>query len=90
MENAETRKVEYFECCYHSLDHTIKFEYEEEYNELTLSISLFQFNNFFKRIWIALKYIFNQANRYGHYDCVIINQDDKERLLSVINQLKAK
>jgi hypothetical protein len=42
---------------------------------------------FRKRIIAGIKYIFGHKCNYGNFEEVIINKNDKERLLNVINQL---
>lgn len=83
MENTE-----FFDCGCSSFDHLIRFNYDAEDNELFLDVHLFQYRNVFKRIWLAIKYVFNNSSRYGHYDVTIIKPEDKGRLIAVINKLK--
>lgn len=38
----------------------------------------------FKRIWIAIKYIFGHKSIYGAFDYVIINDEDIDRLCEIL------
>jgi hypothetical protein len=46
--------------------------YDPEDNELYTSVFLNQYQNVFKRVWIALKYVFGYRCKYGHWDCFIM------------------
>jgi len=83
-------KIDYFECSCYSPENRLVFHYDEEDNELYTEVYLFQYHNIFQRIWIAIKYIFGYKCRYGHFDCFILNPNDRGRLMRVITQLKTK
>lgn len=77
-------KTEYFECACFSDEHVLKFICDEEDNELYCSIFLNQYRSIFKRVWIAIKYIFNYKCKYGHWDNWIFRQEDSERLKELL------
>ena len=79
--------TEFFECACHSDEHTLKFGYDPEDNELYTSVFLNQYQNVFKRVWIALKYVFGYKCKYGHWDCFIMRAEDGERLKSLLDRL---
>jgi len=72
--------TEYFECHCYAEEHAIRFSYEEEYNELFLSVFLNQYRPWYHRIWVAIKYVFGYKCRYGHWDTWTLKVEDAGRL----------
>ena len=81
-------KYKYFECDCSSELHTIRFSIDEEDNEIYLSIQLHQPNNFFKRIWLGVKYILGFESKCGHWDCTILKNEDIPKLIELLNRHK--
>ena len=79
--------AEFFECACYSDEHTLKFSYDPEYNELYTSVYLNQYCNVLRRIWVALKYVLGYRSRYGHWDCFIMRAEDGERLKALAEKL---
>jgi hypothetical protein len=83
-------RAEYFECACFSEEHTLKFvlhEPEEDYpSELYTTIYLNQYRGLFKRIWIALKYVFGYKCQYGHWDCWLMKKADAARLSELLDR----
>lgn len=77
----------YFECECGSPEHTLVFRYNEEDNELYTMVFLNQYRNIFKRIWVAIKYIFGYKSKYGDWDCFVLRPEDKDRLIRLIGHL---
>ena len=73
-------KTEIFICECGSLEHTYAFWYDEDFNDVHFMPHLRQHRNFFKRIGVAIKYIFGYKSRYGDFDSVIINPDDIKKI----------
>lgn len=73
-------KREIFICDCNSLEHSYAFWYDEEENELHFMPHLITYRNIFKRILVAIKYIFGYKSRYGDFDSMIINKEDYEKL----------
>ena len=84
----------YYECLCGSPEHTLRFVYDPDENELYTEIHLSQWHNVFERIWMAVKYIFGYKCCYGCFDCWLLNPKDcngiKELLNRVINGEKKK
>lgn len=78
---------EYFECACHSDEHTLKFVYDPDENELYTSVFLNE-DRFFHRVWNGLKYIFGYKCKYGHWNCWLLRPEDVDRLLKLINKVK--
>jgi len=53
----------------------------EERQAMSMSVFLNQYRGFFKRLWVAVKYVFGYKCRYGHFDCVILETKDAERMI---------
>ena len=81
-------KFEYFECQCTSPEHTLRFNYDEENNEITTEIRLIQYHNIFKRIWISIKYIFGYKCKYGIWDCWIMKNEDCKGLKELLNKVQ--
>lgn len=56
-------------CSCHSPEHTLTYHINPEDKEVYTSVYLHQYRPLYKRIWIAIKYIFGYKSRYGHWDC---------------------
>ncbi len=86
MEN----KTEFFECSCYSDEHTLKIvlDADRDYPELTTSVYLNNYHSFFKRFWMAFKYVFGYECKYGHWDCFILKPQDADRLLSIVTKYK--
>lgn len=67
-------------CVCTSPEHTLRFSFDEEEKEVYTEVYLKQYRGFFKRVWIALKYIFGYSSRYGHWDCTIMNDAESRKL----------
>jgi len=77
----------FFECQCTSSEHTLKFIYDEEDKELYTSIYLCQYRNIFKRIGIAVKYIFGYKCRYGEWDCFLFKNEDIKELQKLLEKI---
>lgn len=79
-------KNDFFVCQCYSGEHTLRFMYDKDNDELYTEVFLAQPNNFFKRCWIAIGYVFGYKCRYGHWDCWMLSKDDRQKLIDVLNQ----
>lgn len=87
MEPSETQ---YFECSCFSPEHTLRFSYDPEDNELHTHIFLNQYRNVFKRVWVAIRYVFGYKCRYGEWDCWILKPEDVHRLKALLNRVEIR
>jgi len=76
----EIEKTEVFICDCGSLNHTYAFWYDNEFHDIHFMPHLITYRNFFKRVWVAIKYSFGYKSRYGHFDSMIINPEDIKKL----------
>lgn len=77
---------ETFICSCHSNEHQVIFtRFEEEhdglkYDEISIDIHLYNHDNFFKRLWTGLKYAFGYKSKYGHWDNIMLEPKQVEKL----------
>ena len=84
----EPFEPQYFECACHSSEHTLRFMWDDEDNSIYTEVLLSQYHGFFKRVWMALKYVFGYTCRYGHFDCFLMQPKDADRLKQMLSKLK--
>jgi len=70
------QEVYHVDCQCMSEEHTIRFVYSPEENEVYTSVYLNNFEPWYKRIWLAIRYIFKFKPSYGHFDCTVLKPDD--------------
>lgn len=80
-------EVQYYECACFSPEHTLRFVFDPEDKEIYTEVYLNHYQNFFKRIWIAIKYVFGYQCKYGHFDCFIMRSDDAQRLIGLLTKV---
>ena len=81
--------MKYFECSCGSPEHrlVITVEDNKEFGdppEIYTETYVHNYRNFFKRCWVALKYVFGFKNKYGHFDCFTMQQRDVCELEQVV------
>jgi hypothetical protein len=85
---------EFFECSCYSDEHTLRIMLDDDpdYPELYTSVFLNNYNTgflgFFKRVWIAIKYVFGYKSKYGHWDCFNLRRGDADRLIATVEKFK--
>ena len=77
----------FFECDCHSDEHTLKFTFDQEENELHTSVFLHQYRGFWRRLWVAVRYVCGYKSRFGHWDCFILRAEDAPRLRALVDKL---
>lgn len=79
-------EMETLVCECHSLEHTAFLEYDEEENEIYLSVHLCR-QEWYRRIWYALKYVFGFRSSYGDFDGFIWGKETCARILPYIKKV---
>jgi len=74
----------FFECKCGSDDHTLRFTLDKEDREIYTSVFLNNYRNIFKRLFIAIRYIFGYKCEYGHWDCWIMRNEDVQNLSKML------
>ena len=90
-------KNHYLECDCSSAEHVIRYSFDPDakLNDPTddyiyTTTFLNQYRSFWKRIWIAIKYIFGYKCKYGHFDCAMINKNEATSLRDFLNEFIEK
>jgi hypothetical protein len=78
----------YVECACESTEHTLRFTYDAEDNEVYTEVQLARWHPWYRRVWLALKYVFVYQCKYGHWDCTIIDKSNASALIAVLEQIK--
>jgi hypothetical protein len=81
----------YFDCLCYSNEHTVRFVLDPNAKEdgnyedrLWLETYLHNYHRWYKRLWIAIKYVFGYRCMYGHFDCTIIKPSQYKKLRELI------
>lgn len=91
MEESNEAVNELFICQCHNTEHQLIFSYfpEDEDKDVYVSVHLTPEYRLWKRIWMALRYIFGYRSCYGHFDEFIFKKSDAKRLQKVVDYLKS-
>ena len=74
-----------FECTCSTFDHNVRFETDNELGSITISVPLNHWLPWWKRLWLAVKYVLGRTERYGHYDTVELNPHDYDRIRALLD-----
>jgi len=94
MKDNDISRSEFFQCSCYSPDHTVCFSLvdipEEKAVELYSEIQLTQYRGFWKRLWLAIKYVLGYKSVYGYWDCWLLQRQEAERLRDMISDYICK
>lgn len=72
-------------CECHSLDHIAELSlFLDDPPEMYLALHMSTWRGVFRRIWLALCYIFGYS-RHGHWDEIVINKEQAEKIVKLCN-----
>lgn len=74
---------ELFVCDCGDLEHQFVISKFPDENEIYISVHLSNLT-FWKRLIIAVKYIFGKKSIYGSFEEIILNQEEKKRLIKIL------
>jgi hypothetical protein len=86
-----TRHIVICECG--TPEHQLLFIHDPEDDTLYTEVHLAQYLNFFKRLWVGLRYAFGYKCKYGNFDTVIMGKKERTDLseyLAKCDQLSKK
>lgn len=89
MEEYNNIVNELFICECNNTEHQLIFSYFLDNKDVYVSVHLIPEYNIWKRIWMAIKYIFGYKCCYGHFDEFIFKKSDASRLQKVVDYLKS-
>lgn len=75
----------YFKCECHDPNHNFVVEYDPEYKEFAVQIHMSHFAGFFRRLWIAFKYVFKIGTTFDHYSSVHLTEEQVKELKSFLD-----
>lgn len=84
-------KTEFFQCACKSHEHmlVVETEWTPDIPGISLSVQLSQFQPFWKRVILALKYVLNMhPTCNGHWDTCLLNDQDVARLQTLLAQYR--
>lgn len=65
-------------------------EFADGYREVGLQPHLVTYQNIFKRIFVAIRYIFGYRSKYGHWDSIIIDSTNYLPLKRAVEFIEKK
>lgn len=77
-------------CDCSSAEHQMIVRWDNDDNEVYVTINLPQHKSFWRRLWHGLTYAFGHKCRYGDFEEVILRKEDASNLQKVVDYLKAK
>jgi hypothetical protein len=90
----DMEEKKHFDCICGSPEHTLSLSLwdwgTDSPPDLCAHVYLHQYHNVFKRIWMALKYIFGCRVRYGFFDEMIFRNEDIPKLVDIALDYHAK
>jgi len=82
----KNKVTEFFRCDCASTEHQFVIDYWDGDDELIVSVHLNPLEPWYKRVWMAVRYVFGYTSCYGSFQEVILQRDQVDRLISVLNQ----
>lgn len=77
-------------CDCSSDEHQLIVRWDDDDNEVYVSVHLATYRGFWKRLWHGLKYAFGHKSRYGSFDEIILRKEDADNLQKVVDHLRIK
>lgn len=77
--------TDYVECQCSDFNHVIRFNMSELDGDVYVDVRLNHYEPWYKRAWIALKYVFKQPHAYGHYDVTLLRSEDYQKLHDLLD-----
>lgn len=77
----------YLECSCGTPEHTVRFLKDENFLYMTFFLSNAPWH---RRIVNALKYVFGYKCRYGHFDEVVLGEEEVQKLINILVESQSK
>ena len=81
-------KHKYVECACSSSEHTIRFTYFEDDQEIYIETQLKK-GPWYKRLYIGLLYILGRESKYGHWEETMLDSSKIRELHNFLHETKA-
>ena len=77
----------FFECRCGSSEHTLRFVLDKDKTDpcIHTEVYLNLWERWYKRVWVALKYVFGYRCAYGHWDCWMLDGEDAGKLRDMVD-----
>jgi hypothetical protein len=72
----------FYECDCATNDHVIQVWTDVELGEVMISTQLAPLLPWYKRVWVATKYVFNPHGNYSHWHDTVLNPNSTRKLVS--------
>lgn len=86
IDDSTGMETSFIECACHTSEHLIKVVYDPEDNEMFVEVHLHTWKSIFRRMWVAIKYVFGYKTRFGQWDELIVQPKDYKRLADIFNR----
>lgn len=79
----------YIECACRHADHLVRIvaDKDDKYATLYMEFRLNPDKPWYKRIWLAIQYIFGYQSSFGAYDCVLLERKEAKKLVAAIKEV---
>lgn len=68
-------------------DHLVSFEKpKDEDGLLVISVNMNQYNKFWRRFVLGIKYIFNLHSDNSHWDTVLLDKQEQTKIINFLNK----
>ena len=88
MSDKPYENTEFMGCACHSPEHVMQLMLWTEEPKMLCIYMCLNPEVWYKRIWLAIKYIFGYKSRFGHFDEFMIKPEDANRLIEMLNKIK--
>lgn len=80
--------TEFYECRCFSDEHVIKFTLDLDPEDRTIYTSMYMRPDWrwWRRVWMAIRYVFGYSSKYGHFDCYLMRPEDAQRLRAMLDR----
>jgi len=80
----------YIDCACGSTEHVLAFQHDEADNDLYIEVHLSPYLSFWKRIILAVKYVFGLKTNYGCFGCWMLkDKQDADKIIEILERYKA-
>lgn len=76
----------YYDCACGSLDHTMFVAADPEWDQVLVGVQLAPLHPWYKRLWVAVKYVFSPHGDYTHWSETVLHPEDAQRLRDQLDQ----
>jgi len=77
----------YFDCTCSTPEHTFRFIRCPEDGTVWMEVHLSRWRSVFKRIWVAIKYVFGYRCRFGNWDTCELHPADAEKMIALMEMI---